>query len=222
MEGSRHFRAPDGWGTTLYEGARIIVFQDDLGQAGETWMRALKKRAAKTEMIAGFQVPIYQEKVGRDLWSCHYAQPRPNILIAATDRGYLQTILERMGRRGNRRALPAHLREWKQLDGQARCWAIHHHDRQDAEQDDSSPLGGPKVAAVPDEEAVGFAFFLDRSSGSGSSTGRQSDGMKRIQLLSDRGPSAALPSRHHVGHQSFSASGPTRATRYRPDESQCT
>jgi hypothetical protein len=165
VEGSRHFRGPKGLGLMPFEGAQILVFQDDLGADGKPLMNSWLKGATKIETISGIPVLMGEEQWERDHWSLYLAQPKPNILIGATNRDYLQTVLDRMVKRAAVRALSPNLPEWRHLDPTAKVWAIRHYDRKDAEADPSSPFGGKKEANEPDDEAVGLVFWTDPHDG---------------------------------------------------------
>ena len=90
----------------------------------------------------------------------YVTQARPDVLISATDRGYLADLLGRMDRHGGSRALPDSLPEWRHLDPNARIWGVRHFDIKDAESDPTSPSGG---WAVQDNGAVGLVFSCDPS-----------------------------------------------------------
>jgi len=98
---------------------------------------------------------MFKAHVERTEWTVYVTQPRPNLLISATHRGYLVDLLERMDKQGGQRALPESLPEWKHLDTIARIWGVRHYDMKDAEFDPTSPLGD---WAIRDHRAVGLAF----------------------------------------------------------------
>jgi hypothetical protein len=84
-------------------------------------------------------------------------------LIHATDRTYLETVLERMAKRAKTRAIPADLPEWKHVDPSDRTWCVRHYDSKNGAADPTSPLARMKPAsvAVPlDEHAIGFVVTL--------------------------------------------------------------
>ncbi len=172
MEGSRHFRSPNKLGMMLYEGAQIVVFQQPVGPAAETVKRSLTKRfdhpffdgdpVLNQEKIGGHEVLWYEQRVNGDVLTRYITLPRPDVLICATNRGYLSELLDRMSKKGATRAFPDELPEWKYLDAKKPIWAIRHYDRKDAASDPSSPLAGEQRAAnVPDDQAVGLVFTLD-------------------------------------------------------------
>jgi hypothetical protein len=69
-----------------------------------------------------------------------------------------------MHQHGQKRALPEDLPEWKHVNTAAKFWAVRHYDKDDAQNDPSSPLRGEqKGANWPDKQAVGIVFDLDPS-----------------------------------------------------------
>jgi hypothetical protein len=53
--------------------------------------------------------------------------PKPNIAVAATDRGYLEDVLARIDGKRGERALPDTLPEWKHVDTHAQFWVVRHY-----------------------------------------------------------------------------------------------
>jgi hypothetical protein len=172
LEGSRHFRSPKDLGMMLYEGAQIVVFEQPLGAAADDIKRCLIERYGRPffaddpvlqkETIGGHEVFWFEHKQNSDVVKTYLTLPRPDVLVSATDRGYLGEVLSRMSKKGATRAFPADLPEWRHLDMSKPIWAIRHYDRNDAAEDPSSPLaGGQRAANVPDDRAVGFVFTFD-------------------------------------------------------------
>jgi len=165
VEGSRRFREPSGLGEMPYEGCAIILFQVDLGLTGVALMKALEAAALRQREVRGHRVMIFEEKMESDTWTILVAHPKPNVLLCATDEGYLSEVLNRMGAREKPRALPETLPEWKHLDVNAPFWALRHYDRENASSDPSSPLTTQKAANVPDDQGVGLVFEYNPSRG---------------------------------------------------------
>ena len=165
LEGSRRFRVPTHLGLMPFEGALILVYQDDLGADGKSLMDAVSKGATKTETISGIPVVMREEKYEEDLWSLYYALLKPNILIVATNRDYLKTVLNRIKQRAAKRALPANLPEWKHLDATAKTWAIRHYDHQAPDLCPFWSLIGGNELNRPDDKTVGFVFWIDPRDG---------------------------------------------------------
>ncbi len=159
VEGSRRFREPKNLGMMPYQGAHVLVFKNDLRPI----MASLEKAALRIEEIAGNPVAVFRDQREEDLWTTYVAQPKPNVMILATDRDYLQEVLSRIASKvkSRRRALPKDLPEWKYVDGTASFWGLRHYDRKDAADDPSSPLAGEKRQAnTPDDQAIGLVIAL--------------------------------------------------------------
>jgi hypothetical protein len=177
VQGSRRFRVPNGFGMMRYEGALILVFQDDLGANGKALEQSLRKQATKTEVLSGVPVATFDGKMVRTEWDVFYdlpgekaeGEPQPlyvalpckNTIICASDRDYLTSVLTRMARRAETRAFPASRPEWRHLDPTARTWAIRCFDVKEAPRDGTSRSRGKKAAGSPDNEATGLVFWVD-------------------------------------------------------------
>jgi hypothetical protein len=157
VEAARRFRPPSGLGMSRYEGCHIIVFRHDLGAAGDSLKKALAAAAKKTQKIAGHEVFSLEEKFEKDVWHIFFAQPQANILVCATDQGFLSELLERMVRPTGKRALPKNLPEWKHVQTTARFWAVRHFDDAREGDLDSPPATDPGV--------VGLVFIFDLGEG---------------------------------------------------------
>jgi hypothetical protein len=162
VTGSRKFRAPTGLGGMLYEGCNVIVFQPGPGSVRDALIKQMASQAMKVEAISGQRVMMFEVTLEQDTWNIFVAMPQSDILLCATDRGYLSEALNRMQQKGERRALPETLPEWQQVDTGAKYWAVRHYDKEDAQLDPSSPISGGQLAGeVPDTQAVGIVFDFD-------------------------------------------------------------
>ncbi|OGX34213.1 MAG: hypothetical protein A3I43_01405 [Omnitrophica WOR_2 bacterium RIFCSPLOWO2_02_FULL_50_19] len=158
VEGSRHFRAPSGFGVMPYEGCNIILFEESLGGLFES----LKEHATRVKNIQEHVVIIFEEKREHDIWTIFLVQLRPNLLLCATDKAYLKELLSRIDHGANQRALPPNLPEWEYVDTGQQFWAIRHYDKTRAKFDPSSPLAkGKNHIDVADNKAVGLVFSFD-------------------------------------------------------------
>ena len=177
IHGSRRFRAPNGFGMMRYEGALIVVFQDDLGADGKALEQSLCKQATKTEILSGVSVATFDGKMVRSEWDIFWdlpgkttegepyplyvALPLTNTLILATDRAYLTSVLTRMARHAETRAFAASRPEWRHLDPAARTWAIRCIDVKQPGHDRPPQLNAEKATGSPDKEATGLLFWVD-------------------------------------------------------------
>lgn len=158
VEGARRFRVPKDLGLMPYEGATVAVFEQGLDASIS---KSLHEGATRTETIEGSQVSMFSQRYEMNDWTLYICQPKPNVLIGATDRGYLAELLRRIENRASSRALPADLPEWKLLDPVSPCWGIRHYDVKDAKSDPTSPLGGREGWYFRDDDAVGMVFTFD-------------------------------------------------------------
>ncbi|HWN99934.1 MAG TPA: hypothetical protein VNS63_11765 [Blastocatellia bacterium] len=164
VKGSRRFRPPTGLGEMLFEGCDIVILESSLGPTRDALLKQMASQAKQVQTIAGQQVVLFEETLESDTWKVFICVPAPDVLLCATNRGFLTQVLNRMHQRGQKRALPESLPEWKHVDTAARFWAVRHYDKGDAKDDPSSPLSGNQDAANwPDTEAVGIVFDFDPS-----------------------------------------------------------
>ena len=175
VEGSRHFTSPRSLGMMPYQGAHIVQFEAAASNVVHKAFELCKRKAEKMIELNGEPVAVFAEKHESDTWLYFVAQPKPGLLICATDQVYLEETLKRAGREPGKRALPSDLPEWKQVDLKAKVWAIRHYRKETAELDPSSPLRGEAPANVPDSAAVGLIFWYSPDS---------SD-IARVRYLSD-------------------------------------
>jgi hypothetical protein len=159
IEGSRRFTAPRNLGMMPYQGAHILQFDLAADGALRKAFRICQQKADKNIKLAGERVAVFTEKHESDKWSFFVSQPQPGVLICATNQAFLEETLKRIGRKPDRRALPADLPEWKQVDVNAHVWAIRHYRKESAENDPSSPLRPKAAANVPDPDAIGLVFW---------------------------------------------------------------
>jgi hypothetical protein len=143
----------------LYEGCQILVFEKDLGKAGEDLMAAMKKDSPGRK-IEGHEVFTFTEKLEQDQWTLFVTRPRGDVLLCATQEEFLTEVLKRFAKPGGQRALPPELPEWKQVDPSADFWSIRHYDAGSALLDPSSPLRAKAAANVPDPGAIGTTISL--------------------------------------------------------------
>lgn len=156
VHGARKFRVPKQLGLAPYEGCDCLIFRRGLGDRAPLLQKALAASVGKQEKIAGIDVFSFQEKLERDLWTFYVAVPRPNVLLCATDRGYLTDVLNRVEspKPIRPRAFPAELPEWKHVDLKARFWAIRHY----VKRDETLPLFQSFVPNQPGSIGEVFVF----------------------------------------------------------------
>lgn len=159
VEGSRHARSPRSLGGQPYEGAAIVMFAPEADINANEVLRGIQPRAIRSEEIQGTHVLVFREKREDDFWTTFVAFPEGHLLIVATDRRYIEEVLARRAKT-QRAALPDSLPEWRFVDRTAAYWGMRHYDRNQAQNDPSSPFGGRKAANFPDELAIGMGFSV--------------------------------------------------------------
>lgn len=162
VDGSRKFRAPTGLGSMRYEGCAITVFESGMAPSRSARINEMTQFANGVQTIAGERVMMFEEKLEEDVWKIYVAFPASNVLLCATNQEFLTQVLNRMQRKEAKRALPEDLPEWKQVNTNARFWAVRHYDRSNTLFDPSTPVSGNKrPASWADEQAVGIVLEFD-------------------------------------------------------------
>jgi hypothetical protein len=144
VEGSRQFRQ----GNLRYEGCTIHIFDKDLGEDG----KALIESLGEADPVAIFELDGCQvfrfkrlddhelrEPPDEELRHIFVAIPRPNVLLWATHRGYLEEVLKQMKTPPAVPALSTDHSAWKYLDSKASSWSIRLLDRTPHPDDVTSP-----------------------------------------------------------------------------------
>lgn len=169
VRGSRHFRSAKAVGAWPYEGAEIMVYEKPLGDAWQV-MRKLRLASIENDLktdeltldrIRGHEVIVTRKKQSEDVWTEFLTHPSPTVVIRATNRSYVDELLQRMEKKAKARALPASLPEWKSLGQPTPIWAIRHYDRKDFDDDPSSPLSNEPQLGSHDDQAIGVVFSFE-------------------------------------------------------------
>ncbi|HYK88879.1 MAG TPA: hypothetical protein VE398_08920 [Acidobacteriota bacterium] len=156
VEGSRRFRRPTGLGLMPYEGCEIVVFARDQTGRFESFMQEAVTRGLKVDEIEGNRVAVAREMREEDIWTTFVAHPSERVIVAATNRDYLQEALARIRGDRGQRALPDSLPEWKHIDRDAEFWGLRHYKEGASEEDLTSPLRCSREWC--DKQAIGLIF----------------------------------------------------------------
>ena len=97
VEGSRQFRPPAALGGLRYEGCEIMVFNPAITLDRASFMRDATATEVRSENIAGLKVAVFEELQENDVWTTFVGFPRNNIVLVATNKDYLRTVLVRNG-----------------------------------------------------------------------------------------------------------------------------
>jgi hypothetical protein len=127
LSGVREFRGFSGLGLVPYNGCAVIVFSEPIaaslqsaisGLPQEDWsgVTIIKLSAVRSGSLRASpeQVNLFVAQLGRD------------VLITATDRDLLHSLLDRRAGFQPGRAIPRDLPEWRKVDVTAAAWAIRH------------------------------------------------------------------------------------------------
>ncbi len=146
-----------------YSGCHVLVFQRDLGDAGDALWKLLQTDASRQLSLEGLPVVVLETSEEKPLPKrLLIARPRNNILLCATEEGILRDVVERIVNNRKSNALPATLPEWKQLDSHPSYWALRHYDRDKAQSDPSSPLRiKPQSGKINDADALGVVLMFE-------------------------------------------------------------
>jgi hypothetical protein len=146
VEGSRRFRSPSGLGMGPFDGCQILRFKDGADDAAKIAFQFCRDHADAKAEVGGRQVAVFKEKWEEDDWTLLVTQPRPQVLLCATDRTFLEEVLKRMDGKPEGRALPEDLSEWQHVNATAPVWAVRHYRKE------------------TNSEAIGFVFWYDPKS----------------------------------------------------------
>jgi hypothetical protein len=163
LEASRHFRPPAGLGELPFEGCALAIFQDDLIDRRDAFMKSAAQAGVRIEEIERQKVAVFEEPMEQDVWAIFVTFPQKGMVLVATNERFLQEMLARMQGAQGERALPDSLPEWKYVDERAQFWGLRHFDKRQASEDPTSPFGGKKSANIPDDEAVGLTYQCNLS-----------------------------------------------------------
>ena len=161
VEGSRRFTSPNGLGMMPYQGCHVLQFDPAADGTLKKAFALCLEKADKKITIGDETVAVISEKSENDVWTYFVCRPQPGVLLCAIAQAYLEETLKRMSSPPAKRALPADLPEWKQVDTKAVAWAVRHYRKDTAASDPSSPLRGKAAANESDPNAVGFVFWYD-------------------------------------------------------------
>jgi hypothetical protein len=172
IEGSRKFRTHHGLGLMPFEGCTLIIFDEQLSDRADQYFKATSSTALRIEEVEGHKILVFQNRRYLDTatWTNFVGFAGSNVLLVATDAGYLREVLSRIAGKNGVRAVPETLAEWGYVDSGAQFWGLRHFDRSGRDQDPSSPFWDPsKVVKAPwtDEQAIGLTFSYDPATGKG-------------------------------------------------------
>ncbi|MGB6483881.1 MAG: hypothetical protein WBE86_10390 [Candidatus Acidiferrales bacterium] len=223
MEASRHFRPPKGLGEMPFEGCALAIFKDNLGDRRDAFMKDAASVALRIQEIEGHKVAVFEEPSEQDTLTTFVTFPQAGVVLVATDEQFLRQVLSRMRDENgqSRRALPDALPEWKYVNKEAQFWGLRHYDRQQANEDPTSPFAGARTAD-PDDQAVALTYACDPSAAQKATltylSGPNAD-LKKIEQR--RFPAASEPESTAGLHTQYAEIAPSvMQTTYQLDHSK--
>lgn len=126
LKGIRCSRPVGSLGDFYAEGSVVVVFERDLGDAGDEWIRALRKGAEEIRKIAGREVFCLfpGESRARRHPRVYFLRLGPDTILYATHDEYLRELLNRIDAAPHARAFPDSLPQWATIDRSAPVWMI--------------------------------------------------------------------------------------------------
>jgi len=168
----RKFQAPSAQGASLFEGVCVLRFEKKLPK--DLWTKLVAE--SQQHFVLGFAVVEHPIPWGKDELVFSLALLNDSLLIIATDRDYLKTVLSNSLEKPEKSLLASNWEEWKHVDTQSPIWAIRHfthftegNNAKDPtspfyENRDMSDVATRKPELfewnVPDQNAIGFTFSL--------------------------------------------------------------
>ena len=117
------------------EGCAVVIFEEELGEAGEEWIKMLSKGAEAVREIAGRNVFVFpptksMRPARKSEWpgklGVYLMLLNSNTILCATSDKYLEQLLERVDTPPSNSALPDDLPEWKHVSPTAPAWMMRH------------------------------------------------------------------------------------------------
>jgi hypothetical protein len=165
VEASGGFRGPEGklgLGEMRYKGVHAVVLENGSDTGIQDFLSSIRHASSRVfnmDENKVFVLEKHTENYGS--WFFVISQPKPDILILATDEAELREVLSRIKEKRAGHSFPNTFPEWKFLNQTKTAWAMRHYDHAESKLDPSSPLGGKAAVNVPDDQAVGFTCFVE-------------------------------------------------------------
>jgi hypothetical protein len=170
------FHSPSALGLWPYDSCAVIKFADRLGTGLEEAFVELPKE--QIEGVTAYVETEVDQGSRRDrpaYITLLVARAAPDVLLVATDRISLRTLISRRNASASGRALPEDIPEWRLVDFSAEAWAIRHYRRSNAGDGNTVMLSGPREGTDPGavgvvynaqpQSAQQIAYYLSQSPG---------------------------------------------------------
>lgn len=159
LAGVSEFRRFSGLGLVPYDGCAVMVFSEPLGASLHSAILGQPKEDWSGATIFLFSTAREGSlRSSLEQSNLFVAQLGSNVLIVATDRSLLHSLLERQAGSQAGRALPSVLLEWKDVRVTAAVWAMRHYKRTYDRKTKMPVLSTGPLEELDDSEAVGVVY----------------------------------------------------------------
>lgn len=126
MEGRRHFRPPAGLGLMRYEGCAVYQLAPTMRTTQARLTTNILKLAKSRTRVEATDVGVYSKRFEQDNWTFYVCSPAPNLVLVATDRSFLKTVLTRLATPdpADAIAFPLKWQDWPSVNTAAPFWAV--------------------------------------------------------------------------------------------------
>lgn len=159
LAGVRDFLSFSGLGLGPHDGCAVIMFAEPLGDRLQSATSGLAKEDWSGNTV--FSLSTVREgslPAEPEQTNLFITQLGPNILVTATDRTSLRSLLERRAGPQTDRALPSGLPEWKEVDVTSTVWAMRHYKYTRHSRPKQSVLSLGPLEEFDDPKAVGLVY----------------------------------------------------------------
>lgn len=159
VSGAREFRRFSGLGLVPYDGCAVIVFAEPIGANLQSVISGLPQEDWSGVTI--FKLSTVRSgslRASPEQLNLFVTQLGSEILIIATDRDSLHSLLERRAGFQPGRAIPRELPEWREVDVTAAAWAIRHFKHTFDSNTKRPALALGPLEELDDPQAVGIVY----------------------------------------------------------------
>lgn len=159
LSGAREFRRFSGLGLVPYDGCAVIIFAEPLGASFHSAISGLPKEDWSGATVYSFSTHrAGSVRASPDQLNFFVTEIGSDILISATDRDSLHSLLERRAGFQTGRAFPDSLPEWAEVDVTATVWAMRHYKHTYDRKAKRTALSLGPLEELNDPEAVGVVY----------------------------------------------------------------
>ncbi len=159
LSGAREFLGFTGLGLVPSDGCAVIVFSGPLGSSLQSAVSGAPKEDWSGATIFSFVTARKgSPRDSPEQLNLFVTQVGSNVLVVATDRNSLHSLLRRRAGFQTGRALPDGLPEWREVDVTAPAWAIRHYKHTYDSKTKRRALSLGPLEDLNDSQAVGVVY----------------------------------------------------------------